>query len=164
MPVSSPSAGTATHPVITLARCVNDAVVSTFESICGARPAEVKEPDGAPAMERVVALISFSGTPPFVFMLALGEQAAGPLVRTFTGMEIEFSSPDMGDCIGELVNVIAGDVVAQVERAGMSAQMGLPTVARGKALGMIPGGRNPSVETRFDLAEGPIWVKVAAAR
>ncbi len=147
-----------------VAGCVNRAGASFLETVSGEAPTVAPDGSSMTGSERVVGLISFSGDTPFVFLMGLPEKTAGPLVQKFTGFEFEFRGSDMGDVVGELVNVIAGDMVAQVERAGAKVAMGLPTVARGQDLDMVPSDRNPSSQTVFLTPQGPVWVKVAVAR
>ena len=61
-------------------------------------------------------------------MLGLPRQTASNLVLAFAGCEIDFDSPDMGDAVGELANILAGDFVARqasVAPALLTDELGL---------------------------------------
>ena len=92
----------------------------------------------------VAGIISFIGETSWSLTWVLPREIAPVLAHKFTGFEIPFDSPDMGEMAAELVNVLAGDVVAQLEKRCIKAQMSLPTVARGDYLEFTPA-RGPGV-------------------
>src|SRR5947207_8601304 len=107
----------------TIADAVTAAVENTFAAICGEKPS--RSPNGQPAWNGpcVAGIISFVGAIPWSLSLVLTQDTAPALARKFTGMEILFDTPDMGDVAAELVNILAGEVVAQLERRHIQAQI-----------------------------------------
>jgi CheY-specific phosphatase CheX len=69
----------------------------------------------------------------------------------------------MGDMAGELVNVIAGEVVAQLEQRRIKVQMSLPTVARGRPLELVPQVGPAVANIEYRSKEGTFWFRIAAA-
>jgi len=57
------------------------------------------------------------------------------MCRAFLGMEVddeELSEEDLADCLGELVNVMIGGVKSRMSHAGLTMEIGLPLVFRGR--------------------------------
>lgn len=151
-----------------LPRGIVDAVMASVENTHSAffseKPVLVpvsSEPHTGPC---IAGIISFLGEVSWTLSWILTEQSAPALAARFTGFEIPFDSPDMGDMAGELVNVIAGEVVAQLEQRRLPAQMSLPTIARGNPLELVPGTGPGIVHLEYRSAEGPFWMRIASAR
>jgi CheY-specific phosphatase CheX len=70
----------------------------------------------------------------------------------------------MGEMAAELVNVLAGDVVAQLEKRCMKAQMCLPTVARGDHLEFTPAKGPGVIYIDFTSTQGKFWFRLVAAK
>lgn len=147
-----------------LADAVKAAVETTFTAICGEKPVH------QPGIERnghgscVAGIISFLGDVPWSLACVLPQETAPALGQKFTGMEIPFDTPDMGDVAGELVNVLAGEVVAQLEQRRVKAQMSLPTVARGNSLELIPEKGLTVSRLDFTSKQGSFWFRLASAK
>jgi len=112
----------------------------------------------------IAGIISFLGDVPWSLSWILTRETAPLLAHKFTGFEIAFDSPDMGDMAGELVNVIAGEIVAQLDQRRIKTQMSLPTVARGSPLELVPE-KGPSIANlEYSSKEGVFWFRLAAAK
>ncbi len=138
--------------------CVSLAVIDTVQRLCGAEPILLDPSPEHGDQQEVIGIISFVGPISWTLSWGFGESTAVEFARVFTGMEFEFSSPDMGDVAAELVNVLAGDVVAQANRGGMQVQMSLPTVARGRAVEFMVERGGPSHRLYFRSAAGDFWI------
>jgi len=143
--------------------CVKESVISTFGTICGTEPVYQDGGENRLACDGVVGIISIVGNVAWTLMLGLPRDTATSLALKFAGFEIPFDSPDMGDVVGEMANVVAGDLIARLDCLGIAAKMSLPTVARGHDIEMLmPGGLVP-VKMRFASPEGSFWLKLATA-
>lgn len=112
----------------------------------------------------VAGIISFLGDVSWSLSWVLTEESAPVLARRFCGFDIPFDSSDMGDMAGELVNVIAGEIIAQLEQRSIRSQMSLPTIARGNPLELLPESGPGIVQLDYESKEGPFWLRVAVAR
>ncbi|MCS6861883.1 MAG: chemotaxis protein CheX [Abditibacteriales bacterium] len=148
----------------TLVEAVQRATVATFSMICGEEPSYIGDGNDRPKYDGLVGIISFTGDVPWSLMLGLPRETAMALAVKFTGMEIDFDSPDMGDVVGELANILAGDATAQLDAVGVTVQMSVPTAARGSDLEMLLPGGLPSVRLNFSSPDGNFWVKVVTAK
>jgi CheY-specific phosphatase CheX len=143
---------------------VRAAFQATFSSICGSAVTVAPEgasPSGGPG---IVGILSFFGDISWTLSLGLPCETASALAVKFAGFDIPFDSPDMGDIVGELANVVAGDIVAQLDARRVKAQMSLPMVARGSDLELLAPGHKPSVRFACDSPQGPFWYKLVVAK
>lgn len=116
---------------------VEGAAAAFFRGSCGMTHVPDAEIDDTADTAAIMSSISFVGDLQWAFALAFPEEAAVGIARTFAGFDIPFDSPDMGDVIGEIVNVIAGDVVGRLAKQKFVAQMSLPTTVRGSNVAML---------------------------
>ncbi len=138
-----------------------DKTYSAFFSTAPTRSGSGHEHSSGPC---IAGIISFVGDVPWSFSWILSEETAPALARKFTGFDIPFDSPDMGDMAGELVNVIAGEIVAQLEKRKIKVQMSLPTIARGNPLELVPEYGPSVVQLSYSSAEGPFWFRLASPK
>lgn len=142
---------------------VRASVAGFFGGHLGLDPAEVLgDPFGAPPAS-ITAVISFFGDPVWSVVLGLPEGTAAAVAEKFCGFEVPFDSPDMGDLVGELVNVMAGEIVARLEAGGKKAPMSLPTVARGQNVELLPPADASTERLAFTTPAGGFWLKLVKA-
>lgn len=144
-----------------VADAVRAAVETTYAAIAGEKPvlSAAEHPDCA----CVAGIISFVGESTWTLSWFLTKDIAPALAKTFTGIDILFDSSDMGDVAGELVNVLAGEVVAQLEKRRINAKMSLPTVVRGNPLELMPAKGPGMMRMDFTTRQGGFWLRLAVA-
>lgn len=144
--------------------CVSDSVASIFNTIFGVVPQYDGDDDGRQIGDGVVGVISFVGDASWILMLALPKDSAEALAEKFCGFEVEYDSPDMGDVIGELANVMAGDIVARMGEEGVKVAMSLPTVLRGQNVEPFMPKGLPDKKMHYSLLGKDIMIKLAIAK
>jgi CheY-specific phosphatase CheX len=112
----------------------------------------------------VAGIISFVGDQSFTFSWIMSKDTAVDIARRFAGFDVQFESPDMGDLAGELVNVLAGEIIAQLERRQLKSAMSLPTVARGNPLELVPEIGPSIANIGYRTPAGRFWFRLAAAK
>lgn len=123
---------------------------------------EVRVP--SPLQSDIVALISLVGDLEWTLMLALPKATAESLAARFAGFAIPFDSPDMGDAIGELTNILGGEVKARLDQAGVRADISLPSVMRGQNISIL-GQRNSDIyESHLESPLGHICIGVVSEK
>lgn len=147
-----------------IADAVREAVVATLDRICSEKPILRANGDQEISCASVVGIISFVGDFSWSLALVLPQETAPALALQFAGFEVPFDSPDMGDVVGELANVLAGDVVARLEGKRITAQMTLPTVARGHDMETILLKGTSAMRMTFASGNGPLRFKLAAVQ
>ena len=140
-----------------LTEAVRAAVESTFSAIWGEKPVPSPIGEDASPSTCVAGIISFTGDVSWSLSWVLTLESAPALIQGFTGFEIGFDSPDMGDAVAELVNVLAGDVVAQLEARRVKAKMTLPIVARGCPLQLMASRNSKVVRLDYSSKLGKFW-------
>jgi chemotaxis protein CheX len=138
--------------------CVRDAVTDTLATICGTAPSLV--PDRSGPFSGIMAVISFTGSARWSLLLGLPRETAERIALAFARFEIPYDSVEMGDAVGELVNVIAGGAVRRLDVAGFEARMTLPTVTRGEGIEVVIPHDQRRYSLEFSSPEGPFWVRV----
>ncbi len=159
MAVTTAAKGSELSPVIVEAAA--QGVENTLASICGAKPQRLAG-DGAVPTSDIIGIITYLGDVSWSFALLLPQATASSLIQKFVGMEIPFDSADMGDAVGELANVIGGDVSARLEARRVKAKMSLPLVARGTDVKVYAATGIPEVRLAYRAAQGPFWVKLTS--
>ncbi len=162
--IASESLNTHERALETLTESIKQATIETFAMIGGEEPSYGGNGDSRPKCDGLVGIVPFTGDAPWSLLLGLPRETAMALAVKFTGMEIDFDSPDMGDMVGELANILAGDATAQLDALGITGQMSVPTAARGSDIEMLLPGGWPSMQLNFSSPDGDFWVKVVTAK
>jgi len=143
---------------------LDEAVKATFAVILGECPlscGSIDDSSGCPGMVGIIAVI---GDVSWSVSLGFSPEAAAQIAQKFAGFEIEYDSADMGDVIGELANVLAGDVVAKLDDLGVKVGMSLPTVARVSDLHLLEPGAVESLRFKYSSSEGEFFVGLAVGK
>ena len=149
------------HPQVT---AVGDAVVSTLMMVTGSAPLYVGADETPCTGDQIIGIISFTGLHSCYLMLCLPRETASALAVKFAGFEIAFDSADMGDVVGELANVAAGKVVANLETMGLKAEMSLPAVIRGASMSLpVPDGLE-GLRMNYSSSDGPFFMELVFER
>ncbi len=146
--------------------CVVEAVSSTLEWIAGERPEYGGETsvDQGLRCEGIVGCISLIGDIEWSLVISIPEPTAEPLAASFAGFEVPFDSPDMGDAIGELANLVAGEVKVHLDGIGISADISLPQIFRGDPVELVKLSHVPARLFSFESACGPFWVAIGSGQ
>ena len=144
-----------------ITNCVNDSISSIFKKIFGAVPEYDGDDNSKNIGDGVVGIISFVGDASWILMLAFPKDSAETLAEKFCGFEVPYDNPDMGDVIGELANVMAGDIVARMGVHGVKVAMSLPTVLRGQNVEpFLPKGI-PDKKMHYTVMGKDVMIKIA---
>lgn len=129
---------------------VKESVFNTFESILGEKLEYVEEGNGNGPLNGIIGNVTvFNSDHTISLMLAIPKDTALFFSEVFIGMELPFESDDMGDLVGEISNILAGDVAANVEKVGFRGQSSLPTATRGSDLTLFMPNKPPTKKMKF---------------
>lgn len=144
-------------------RCVVNAVASTMSWVAGEEPKLQGESPVETCLrcEGVVGCISLVGDVDWSLVLSLPRATASELAGRFAGFEIPFDGPDMGDAVGEMANLIAGEVKVQLDGIGLACEISLPQVFRGEIIEVLQLPHLPSKLLSFNCSAGPLWIAIA---
>ena len=110
----------------------------------------------------VVAVVTFFGDVSWSITLGVPCETAGPLAEKFSGIPVDFDSPAMGDLVGEVANLLAGDTAARLEQHHLSVGFALPLVTRGINSGILSRVGAPTQCLEIRTVVGPLWLRIAA--
>jgi len=108
-----------------------DSTRDVFTKMVGVK-AEMGQPhlkDNPTPSYDVSGIIGFSGDLVGSVVVSFQMQTARKLVASFVGSDLDPSSPDFADAVGELANMIAGS--AKKDLGGLTANISVPTVIIG---------------------------------
>lgn len=134
-------------------------------SACGTVVEECDEIDETACEEGVIiAVISVMGEVDWSIFLGLPRQAATTMAETFCGFSIPFDSEDMGDAIGEVTNILAGNVKKVLDKRGVDVEISLPSVMRVDGLHVLKQRSVETTKTKFTSSMGQFWTGVIAGK
>ncbi len=129
---------------------VEESVLNTFGSIIGEELEYIEYENGDKPLNGIIGNIAvFNTEHTLSLMLAIPKDTALYFSEVFIGMELPFESDDMGDLVGEISNILAGDVAANVEKVGFRGQSSLPTATRGSDLTLFMPNKPPTKKMKF---------------
>jgi chemotaxis protein CheX len=143
--------------------CVGEAATSILKKTCSLTLAPLDE-GTVTNTEVVIAIISLVGHVEWSVFIGLPKPTACGVAAKFAGFEIPFESADMGDAVGELANIVAGDVKARLDGKGVKADVSLPTVIRAQDIHVLIQRNAFTVKTCYGSELGPLWIGVTAGR
>lgn len=145
-----------------LVECVRQSVVTNFEMMLGGELSSRESTGDDVPCDGITGIISLVGDVSWSLMLCLPRESAAALAVGFAGFEIPFDSADMGDVVGEMANVLAGDISARLDALGVKAELSLPMVLRGKEIDLLLPEGTPNARFIFDSPCGQFSAKIAA--
>ena len=165
--ITSPSVEVLNHPITDVPQFLidvtNRSIVQTFEKMFGATSVESPEIESS-EVEGVVGLISFVGDVTWSLAMMFPQKAAVDLAYKFASFEIEYEGPDMGDVVGEIVNVLAGVICGELGNQGIHSQMSLPTVTRGKHVELLLGGHLIAKRLIVSVADNQFGIRLIVSK
>lgn len=148
-------------PIIRQAMC--EAAIEFFSEYChfeDIRETNIIDTQSCPG---IMGTISYIGTPMWSFTIVMPEHTAVAAAHNFLGMELPFSSPDMGDMVQEIANVLAGVILPKISELG-PMQMSLPSVMRGHDVEMLTPGNMVRSSIRFVTGKGNLWFHLFSSK
>jgi len=141
---------------------VKQSVINTFENISGDAPDCIDMNGETEPLNGIIGNIAvFNTEHTLSLMLAIPKETALNLSEIFIGMQIPFESDDMGDLVGEVSNILAGEVAANIEKIGFRGQSSLPTATRGSDLTLFMPNKPPTTKMKFSGPNGEFWLNMA---
>jgi len=152
------------HSISRHGDCVFQAVRDSLGAACGMAFAPLEQGAlGGVGPELIGASISLHGEVEWSVCLGLPKPTAEGLVAKFAGFPVPFDSEDMADAVGELANILAGGVKANLDQRGVKAEISLPQVVHGpEVVGLVRQGGALALKC-FETEAGGLWALVVAS-
>jgi chemotaxis protein CheX len=115
---------------------------------------------GGAITSNISSMLGFGGGLKGVLAIHCTTQSAQGITSAFLGMEVEALDEDVKDAIGELTNMIAGNLKVFFAQTGIDVKLAIPTSVIGESY-HISGlfGANRTV-VPFVSEKGPFWVEL----
>jgi len=140
--------------------CVAEAASQIISATCGVTLEPLDEDEDLAGDSVIIGIISLVGDIEWSVFFGLPSETAVAAAAKFAGFEIPFDSADMGDAVGELTNMLAGQVKLNLDQKGISADISLPSVIRAENMTVLVQ-RQTAVEKKcFDSSMGKLWTGV----
>ncbi len=140
--------------------CVFEATEEIFRAACGLNLERCDDEGDLGNDGAVIGMISIVGDVEWSLFVGLPKSTAVSLAEAFAGFRIPFDSPDMGDAVGEVANILAGDVKRRLENRSVSASISLPNVIRAESLEVMVQRGTSATRACYSCDVGKIWTGV----
>jgi chemotaxis protein CheX len=155
-PVAAPVSADYVNPVIQSAIDVFAKMLS-----CKAKRVDLKLKDSTTPMYELSAIIGVSGKATGTYVLSLSEQVAIEILNRMVGIKATGLDDDVCDAAGEILNMIAGQAKAKLEKLQLS--LSLPSMITGKNHEMRYPSDVRAICVLFESEMGPFAIEVGFA-
>jgi CheY-specific phosphatase CheX len=97
----------------------------------------------------LVGIVSFIGDVSFIMLIMLTDKQVRKISTKFVGSEMDTSSPDVGDLISEVANIVFGDIAMDLKGINLKIERSLPTILKGKNIEPLLRKKAPSIILSF---------------
>ncbi len=143
---------------------VPESARTILSTACSLETVLLEEDPDVRSGDVIFGLVSMLGSVNWTCALGLSRESSQGIVKAFAGFEIDFSQPDMGDAVGELTNLFAGQIKRSLAAHKETVEISLPSVVRAKGLSVLVRSRT-AVSNHFLRCEaGDLWTGLTIGR
>ncbi len=139
---------------------VPQAAREMLQQACGSEVQPVPEDEDVRHGGVIFGSIAVLGDVQWSLVLGFEQSAAAAVASRFAGMDIPVDSPEMGDAISELVNLVAGHVKRLLEKQGVHVEISLPVVNLATNIRTLTLRSTTSEHRHFRGEIGRAWTSV----
>ncbi len=114
--------------VVPNGECVPQAMQETLAKACKIELTEEPENEALRNGDMILGMISILGDVQWAVGLGFTPKTAQAVASRFACCDIASDSPDLGDAIGEIVNIVCGRTKSLLAERGLHTNISLPTV------------------------------------
>jgi len=146
--------------------CVGRALEHVLRTTGAVELTTTEEPFSASSGNLVISMISIFGEINWTISIGYEDTAAVGVASRLASTDIPFDSEDLGDAIGEITNMVAGEIKRDLLNRGLQVQISLPTViAATKIRWLVHSAENVSHDTvRYDSSLGMIRIALTVGQ
>lgn len=115
--------------------------------------------DGA-LIDSITGLIGFAGTHKGALAIHLPNQVALDITSNFLGMDVEGINEDVEDAVGEIANMIGGDIKSYLSGNGRDIDLSLPSTISGAQYDFQSNKNAEIFMTAFNTTNGQFIVEL----
>ena len=140
--------------------CVSEAAAQILSATCGVTIEPLAEAEDLASGNVIIGIISLVGDVEWSVFLGMPSETAVATALKFAGFEIPFDSEDMGDAVGEMTNMLAGQMKLNLDQKGVRADISLPSVIRAENMTVLVQKQNSVDKICFTSELGKFWTGV----
>ena len=140
-------------------------VEATVEIFTGMVMMEIEQ-DGEPFQELgtlengITGMVGLAGTHKGMLAVHFPNELAMAITTSFLGMEVEGINEDVQDAVGEIANMLGGNVKTILTDRGYDIQLSLPSTISGEEYTFLPDNELDQVIIPFRAPSGTFFVEL----
>ena len=143
-----------------------DATVEIFTGMVMMEICQKGEPTGeiGPMKDSITGMVGLAGTHKGMLAVHFPNSLAYAITTSFLGMEVEEMNEDVQDAIGEIANMLGGNVKTILSDKGKDIQLSLPSTISGEEYTLMPQNDVDQVFIPFTAPAGTFHVELELER
>lgn len=113
-----------------------------------------------PLQSNLSAMIGLGGGIRGVLAVHCPAAVAKAITSTFLGMEVDELNEDVKDAIGEIANMVAGNLKVSFAGAGVDIELAIPTSVVGESFSVCGAARAQRVIVPLRMSGNPLWIEL----
>jgi chemotaxis protein CheX len=110
--------------------------------------------------DTITGLIGLAGTHKGVLAIHIPHPVAKAITSSFLGIEVNEINSDVEDAVGELANMLGGNVKTVLTENGRDIALSLPSTISGSSYNFQPSKDVEKVVVRFSTEHGPFLIEL----
>jgi two-component system chemotaxis response regulator CheY len=140
--------------------CVSESFRMIVKDMTGLELTAAPDDESVRQGEITFGGISILGSLQWSVILGFERSAAGSMASRFAGFEIPADSPDCGDALSEVTNIVAGQIKRMLVAEGLDVEISLPIVSSATGLRTLAQRGTTCERRHFDSEIGKMWTSV----
>ena len=139
-----------------------ESVVEIFSTMLMLDVASSGEPaaESTPQVDSITGIVGLAGTHKGCLAIHLPHKVAMTITSNFLGMDVEEINADVEDAVGELANMLGGNVKSILSGKGRDIELSLPTTVSGHEYDFQPTQEVERHLIQFDGDAGSFCVEL----
>jgi chemotaxis protein CheX len=113
-----------------------------------------------PLQSNLSAMIGLGGGIRGVLAVHCPAAVAKAITSAFLGMEVDELDEDVKDAIGEIANMVAGNLKVSFAREGVDIELAIPTSVVGESFNVCGAARAQRVVVPLRMSGDPFWIEL----
>lgn len=113
-----------------------------------------------PLQSNLTAMIGLGGGIRGVLAVHCPAAVAKAITSTFLGMEVNELDEDVKDAIGEIANMVAGNLKVSLAGEGVDIELAIPTSVVGESFNVCGAARAQRVIVPLRMSGDPFWIEL----
>lgn len=140
--------------------CIAQALMSVLRRTCELDATPTAEDTSVRDHDIVFGTFTVLGEVQWSVVIGFAREAALSVAGRFASMEFDETTDALGDALGEVINIIAGQTKSLLSQRGLHAEMSLPTICCARELKVLTLRKMTQDHMHFDSPAGKMWIGV----